>query len=59
MITASILKVLKQKSDNSKYWLSDYIISSQYLVHVGDKYCIRSVFLDLNTGIVLSQSSCY
>ena len=31
-------------------WL---IISSQYLVHVGDKYCIRYVFH------FLSQSNCY
>ena len=37
----------------------DYIISSQYLVHAGDKYRIRSVFLDLNTSIVLSQSNWY
>ena len=31
------MKSLKWKSDNSKYWLSDYIISLQHLVHVGDK----------------------
>ena len=30
-------KSLQWKGDNSKYWLSDYNISLQYLVHVGDK----------------------
>ena len=45
-------ETLNQKSDNSKYLLSDYIIGLQCLVHAGDKF-IRSLFR------YLSQSNVY
>ena len=33
---------MREKHDNSKYWLSDYMIGLQYLVYAEDKF-IRSV----------------
>ena len=49
-------KSLKWKGDNSKYWLNDYIVGLQYLVHGGDK-CNRSVFhyLSQSNGFDLSE----